>query len=106
MQLFNFILSVVFTHFSSIGKQPELRYIFIIFIHNENEIIAKYQLQPVSEVLEHLPVSLISCKVVGSILTLPGGTLTQQLLATVGQGWGDTTPCAVNWVQKSPIWGA
>ena len=29
-------------------------------------------------------------------------TLTQQLQATGVRGWGDTTPCTVNWCKKSP----
>ena len=53
--------------------------------------------QPVAEVLEY-----ISCKVVGtsSYTACMGKRLTQQLLATGGQGSKNTTPCTVNWVQK------
>ena len=42
----------------------------------------------------------ISCWDVGSILAMLGKTLTQQLYATGGRGWGDTKPCTVNWCQR------
>ena len=64
--------------------------------------------QPVAKVLAylHVQVSPISCWVVGSILALIGKTLTQQLSATGGRGWWDTTLCTVNWYKKSPVWSA
>ena len=44
--------------------------------------------QPVAEVLESLHVQRLS------------KTLPQQLWATGGRGWGDTTLCDVNWGKK------
>ena len=74
---------------------------------NNNKKIASIFLgsQPVAEVLSylHLQISPISCSVVGSgsILSMClDKTLTQQLEATGGRGWRDTTPCTVNWCKK------
>ena len=32
-------------------------------------------------------------------------TDTAIVYATGGRGWGDTTPCTVNWCKKGPTWG-
>ena len=64
--------------------------------------------QPAAVVLEYLlmQVSSISCNVVGSILALHAWkTLTHQLLATGGRGWG-TPSLELLTVQKSYNWGA
>ena len=61
--------------------------------------------RPVAVVLEYLfvQVSPISCYVVGSILALHAcKTLTHQLYATGGRGWGDTSPYTVSWCKKVP----
>ena len=49
----------------------------------------------------HVQISPISCNVVGSILhVLVKNTDTAIVQATGGRGWGDTTPCTVNWCKK------
>ena len=96
-------------------SSPFTNYIYIGI--NQNKIFVWYQRfrfykvthyelqhlgQPVAEVLAylHVQISPISCNVVGSICMCLEKTLTQQLQATGGQGWRETTPCT-ELVQKS-----
>ena len=67
--------------------------------------VPMYQSQPVAEVLAylHVQISPISCSVVRLILLALWKNTEKQLKATGERGWGDTTPCTVNWCKK--VWG-